>query len=104
MFEEVLWGELKHNTRILVIHAVEFLHLAYQIAIMKKGNIKLVGTYKELKQSEEIKQVIDAITQIHLKGERMTEEIENEVDKTALEKIETSQKKWDLNHEIVQII
>ena len=104
VFEEVLWGELKHKTRILVTHAVDFLHLADRIVIMEKGNIKLVGTYEELKQSEEIKQVIDAITQIHLKEERMTEEIENEVDKTTLEKIETSQKKWDLNHEIVQII
>ena len=99
VFEEVLWEELKHKTRILVTYAVDFLHLDYQIVIMEKGNIKLVGTYKELKQSEEIKQVIDAITQIHFK-----EEIKNEVDKTALDKIKTSQKKWDLNNEIVQII
>ena len=85
----------KHKTRILVTHAVYFLHLADRIVIMEKGDIKLVGTYEELKQSEEIKQVIDSISQIHLKEERMTEEIENKVNKTTLEKIETSQKKWD---------
>ena len=37
IFEEVFLGELKHKTRILITHAVDFLHLADRIVIMENG-------------------------------------------------------------------
>ena len=70
VFEEVLRGELKHKTRVLITHLENFLHLADRIVIIEKGCIKFVWINKEFKQSEKIKQVINSITQVHLKEER----------------------------------
>jgi len=40
-------GELKTKTRILVTHAIDFLHLADQIVVFKKGRVYLDGTFDE---------------------------------------------------------
>jgi ABC-type bacteriocin/lantibiotic exporter with double-glycine peptidase domain len=40
IFKEVFQGLLKHKTRILATHAVDFLHLADRIVIMKDGTIQ----------------------------------------------------------------
>jgi len=42
-------GELKDKTRILVTHAVDFLHLCDKIIVIQEGRIFLEGTYQELK-------------------------------------------------------
>ena len=39
IFKEVFQGLLKDKTRILVTHAVDFVHLADRIVIMKEGKI-----------------------------------------------------------------
>jgi ABC-type bacteriocin/lantibiotic exporter with double-glycine peptidase domain len=39
VFKEVFQGLLKDRTRVLVTHAVDFLHLADRIVIMKEGRI-----------------------------------------------------------------
>ena len=44
-------GELKTKTRILVTHAIDFLHLADQIIVFKKGRVFLDGTFDELKDN-----------------------------------------------------
>ena len=44
-------GELKTKTRILVTHAIDFLHLADQIVVFKKGSVYLDGTFDELKEN-----------------------------------------------------
>lgn len=44
-------GELKTKTRILVTHAIDFLHLADQIVVFKKGRVYLDGTFDELKEN-----------------------------------------------------
>ena len=37
IFEEVFMGLMKDKTRILVTHAVDFIHLADHVIIMKDG-------------------------------------------------------------------
>jgi ABC-type bacteriocin/lantibiotic exporter with double-glycine peptidase domain len=39
---------LKEKTRILVTHAVDFLHLADRIMVMQSGQVQAFGTFKEL--------------------------------------------------------
>ena len=61
IFQKIFWGELKHKTRILITHAVEFLNLADRIVIMEKGKVKHIGTFENLESSDEIKHVIQTI-------------------------------------------
>ena len=61
VFEQVLLGELRHKTRVLVTHAVDFIDRADRIVIMEKGRIKHIGTYDELQHSEVMKHIIDTL-------------------------------------------
>ena len=67
VFEMVFWGELKHKTRVLVTHAVDFLHLADRIIVMEEGRVKYEGTFNELEHSDEIKHVIETIAKTYVK-------------------------------------
>jgi ABC-type bacteriocin/lantibiotic exporter with double-glycine peptidase domain len=40
IFKNVIMGELKTKTRILVTHAIDFLHLADKIIVIKDGKIE----------------------------------------------------------------
>ena len=51
VFTNVILGYLKDKTRILVTHAIDFIHLCDSIIIMEKGCIVEHGTYKELQTS-----------------------------------------------------
>ena len=46
IFEKVFVGELKNKTRILVTHAVDFLHLVDTIFVIKEGKIILHGPFE----------------------------------------------------------
>ena len=48
IFDQVFQGILKGKTRVLVTHAVDFVHLADKIVIMKEGKIEAQGSPKEL--------------------------------------------------------
>ena len=48
IFSEVFQGILADKTRILVTHAIDFVHLADKIVIMKEGKITAQGTPAEL--------------------------------------------------------
>ena len=48
IFLQVFQGLLKDRTRILVTHAIDFVHLADRVVIMKKGKVYAQGTYEEL--------------------------------------------------------
>jgi ABC-type bacteriocin/lantibiotic exporter with double-glycine peptidase domain len=45
VFKEVLLGTCKNKTRVLVTHALGFLHLCDRIAIVKNGQITTIGSY-----------------------------------------------------------
>ena len=46
IFEEFFMGELKNKTRILVTHAVDFIHLVDRILVIKEGKIILQGSFE----------------------------------------------------------
>ena len=48
IFMNLIMGYLKDKTRILVTHAIEFIHLADRIVIMEKGRIIANDTYINL--------------------------------------------------------
>ena len=74
VFEMVFWGELKHKTRVLVTHAVDFLHLADRIIVMEGGRVKYEGTFTELEHSDEIKHVIETIAKTYVKEDPQSSE------------------------------
>jgi len=45
IIENVILGKLKEKTRILVTHAIDFVHHADSIIIMEKGRIAAKGTF-----------------------------------------------------------
>lgn len=48
IFEKVMLGHLKHKTRILVTHAIDFLSLVDRVIVMKEGEIVLDGHYEQI--------------------------------------------------------
>ena len=59
IFTEVFQGILKEKTRVLVTHAVDFVHLADKIVIMNEGKIIAQGSYSELENHPYMKQIQD---------------------------------------------
>lgn len=57
IFDEVFCGILKGKTRVLATHAIDFVHLADKIVILKEGKIAAQGTFEELKDHPYINQV-----------------------------------------------
>ena len=64
IFQQVFQGLLAKKTRILVTHAIDFVHLADKVVIMKDGQIKACGSYDELKENEYM-QEIQSVHQKH---------------------------------------
>lgn len=60
IFKQVFKGVCKDKTRILVTHAIDFLHLADRVVIMDKGKISACGTYKDLQENDHMKQIMAA--------------------------------------------
>jgi ABC-type proline/glycine betaine transport system ATPase subunit len=61
IFKNVFLKKFENKTRVLVTHAIDFLHLVDTIILLKKGEVVLHGKYEDLKDSPYIKEVI----QIH---------------------------------------
>ena len=53
IFQNVILGKLQSKTRILVTHAIDFIHLADQIIMFNKGKIEAFGPYQELTENEQ---------------------------------------------------
>jgi ABC-type bacteriocin/lantibiotic exporter with double-glycine peptidase domain len=52
IIKNVILGSLKDKTRVLVTHAIDFIHLADRICIMKGGRIVEQGTFETIAKSE----------------------------------------------------
>ena len=50
IFKNVFNGLLKNKTRVLVTHAVDFLHLVDKVVLLRNGEVVLQGSYEELKE------------------------------------------------------
>lgn len=48
IFKEVFQGLLRKKTRVLVTHAIDFLHLTDRLVVIKEGRVQACGTYTEL--------------------------------------------------------
>ena len=65
IMDNVVNGMLKDKTRILVTHAIDFIHMADQIVIMDKGAIIAQGSYDELLENP-IFMKLQAINKINI--------------------------------------
>lgn len=61
IFENVFVGALKSKTRVLVTHAVDFIHLVDEIILIKDGRVILQGHFEDVKDHPYITQ----LKQIH---------------------------------------
>ena len=58
VFKLVLMRKLANKTRVLVTHAVDFLHLADTIVCLKDGRIEFSGSYDKVKGNAYLKELI----------------------------------------------
>jgi ABC-type multidrug transport system fused ATPase/permease subunit len=58
IIDNLIMGQLKNKTRILITHAIDFIHLADRIFIMKDGRIVEQGTYDSLKNTEILSDIL----------------------------------------------
>lgn len=58
VFMNVFMDHLSTKTRLLVTHAIDFAHLADKIIFMDKGRIVDQGSYQQLIQNEEFKNIV----------------------------------------------
>jgi len=65
----VFKGALREKTRILVTHAIDFVHLADKVVVMKEGEIKVQGTYEEVLDNP----IVQEILEIHNKNRKEKE-------------------------------
>lgn len=72
IFKEVFQGMLRNKTRVLVTHAVDFLHLADRIVIMQGGKIQAQGTMTELENNPHLKQVMETHRKNQVKTQKET--------------------------------
>lgn len=77
IFKQVFNGLLCDKTRILVTHAVENIHLADRIVLMKEGEISAIGTPDELADHEYIKELAEIQAKNKAEAEKSKAESEN---------------------------
>ena len=58
IFQKVLLDHLKDKTRILVTHAVDFLHLVDRVLVIKEGQLILDGHYDNIKEDSYLQELI----------------------------------------------
>ena len=57
IFKLVFMRKLANRTRVLVTHAVDFLHLADSIILLKNGKVVFKGPYDEVKDNEYLREL-----------------------------------------------
>jgi ABC-type bacteriocin/lantibiotic exporter with double-glycine peptidase domain len=58
VFKHVFMDKMQGKTRVLVTHAVDYLHLCDRIIVMKDGKIAIQGTYQEIMHTKYIKEIM----------------------------------------------
>jgi ATP-binding cassette subfamily C (CFTR/MRP) protein 1 len=59
IFKQVFQGMCKDKTRILVTHAIDFIHLSDRIIIMEDGKISASGSFEELWTNEKLIKILE---------------------------------------------
>lgn len=77
VFKQVINGLLRNKTRILVTHAVEYIHLADRIVLMKDGMISAIGTPEELKDHSYIREIAEIQAKNRQEAEKRNESSRN---------------------------
>jgi ABC-type multidrug transport system fused ATPase/permease subunit len=80
VFKQVFNGLLRDKTRILVTHAVEFIHLADRVVLMKDGRIGAVGTPEELKDHEYIRELAEIQAKNREEAEKRSQQNRNSIE------------------------
>ena len=57
IFKRVFMKKLSQKTRVLVTHAIDFLHLADSIILLKNGRVIFKGAYEDVKENEYLKEL-----------------------------------------------
>ena len=57
IFKLVFMRKLVNRTRVLVTHAIDFLHLADSIILLKNGRVVFKGAYQDVKENEYLKEL-----------------------------------------------
>lgn len=58
IFKSVFMKKFAKKTRILVTHAIDFLHLVDQVILIKEGRVVLHGPYQEVKEHIYLKELV----------------------------------------------
>ena len=92
IFKQVFNGICKEKTRILVTHAIDFIHLCDRIVIMDHGKIQAFGSYLELEHNGTLNQIIDAYGNQKKMTLEIAEEAGSSTEKVTTVKTEAVQK------------
>jgi ABC-type bacteriocin/lantibiotic exporter with double-glycine peptidase domain len=58
IFKNVFMKKFAGKTRVLVTHAVDFLHLVDQVILLKDGKIVVHGPFHEVKETAYLKELV----------------------------------------------
>jgi ATP-binding cassette, subfamily C (CFTR/MRP), member 4 len=81
IWKRVFQTMLKGKTRILATNAIDFMHLADHIIVLKEGNVAIQGSYEEVQKSPIVKEILA----IHNKNEQSKNEAFNEAKKARVQ-------------------
>ena len=88
IFKHVFRQKFASKTRVLVTHAIDFLHLVDSIILLKAGRVVFKGPYEEVKGNAYLEELI-AIHHSHRPPPSGTEEIVEEIKEVSLSDVES---------------
>lgn len=80
IFKEVFQGLLRDKTRILVTHAVDFLHLSDRIIVMSGGSVQAFGTFKDLQNDPHLIEVLNIYKKQNQENQELRDTVNNAAD------------------------
>ena len=99
IFNQVFRGVLKNKTRVLVTHAVDFIHLADKVILMKDGKVDAFGTPEELEEHEYLKEIRSIHTKNRVDADKKKEEDQNELEAALDDEVSPKTKKSETDEE-----